>query len=348
MDTLQFLQHRASFTELPFGELQDVMRGVAQGGRWQEAFHSVARRMRRQAETAEISGRAVSAAQAWRWTASAYHVATFGLHLEPELNEHSGKVLQLRHLARLAYLRALGIDSRLGLPVKIPYENTTIHGYLRAPFDEACPLVVLLNGLDSICEVEMHTFGTWLLARGLAVLSLDLPASFATRPRAPRFEVEEVASVVADWITSRAQFARSSLGAFGVSFGGHLVARLLSGDARFKAGVAVSPAAWLGYQEFQARRIRLMFGCAFDLHSESAIDALAAKIRIDGLPSPEGRLLIFQMEDDQLFGTEHVEAFCDWGKDVVEVCRLHAEHVGTSRIHCWLPEACDWLSQHLS
>jgi hypothetical protein len=91
-----------------------------------------------------------------------------------------------------------------------------------------------------------------------------------------------------------------------------------------------------------------MFACAFDLHEESDIDNLASQIRFEQLSRPAGKLLVFQMAQDQLFGPEHVDALCKWAGDSVKVRLVAGEHVGTSQFHYWLPEACDWLSQQLS
>src|SRR6266511_6146327 len=183
MDTLQFLLHRMAFTELPFGELQAALQRVQAGEPWKASFQCAARNLRHLAEDAEGSGRLVSAAQAWRWTACAYHAMTFGLHFDPERRGRSNEIVRLRRLARLAYLQAVHLDPYLARPITIPYGTTPLYGYLRAPAYGPAPVVVLLNGLDSMCEVELHAFGSWLLARGLAVLLLDLPASLTARPR---------------------------------------------------------------------------------------------------------------------------------------------------------------------
>lgn len=347
MDLLQFLTYRAAFTPLPFGEIQAALGQVRHGHRWSDAFREAARRLRWQAEQAEVGGRFLSAAQAWQWVASACQVATFGLPVEPEERRRLRSVARLRRMARIAYLRALRLDAGLGRPVMVPCAGTAIHGYLRLPVCRPAPLVLLLNGLDSVCEVELHAFGTWLQAHGLGALALDLPAASASRPRRPCFAVEQMASAIADWASGQLDVARGPLGLFGVSFGGHLVARMLAGDARFAAGVAVSPVARLGPDEFRVPRIRRMFAWTFDLPDRRAVRHLAATIRLDRLPSPKGRLLVYHMQQDHLFGPAHVQAFCDWGGEMVEVRRLCAEHVGTSLIHRWLPEACDWLADQL-
>jgi dienelactone hydrolase len=347
MDTLQFLLYRVAFTGLPFGELQGIVNRVEAGEPWKESCQLAARRLRCLAEDAETTGRLMTASQAWRWTACAYHAATFAFHLNPEANGRVPQILKLRRMARIAYIKALHADSFVAQQVEIPIGSGFIQGYLRTPAATGVPVVVLLNGLDSLCEVEMHTFGSWLLSRNLAVLSLDLPACFAARPRTPMYNVEEIAPAIADWLAEQPNLADSAFGAFGVSFGGHLVARMLAGDPRFRAGVAVSPAAWMGPRELESKRVRLMFACAFDLHKETDIDSVASGIRLNQLPPPAGRLLVFQMDQDHLFGPEHVEAFREWGNGSVEVRSLSAEHVGTSQFHRWLPDACDWLSQYL-
>ncbi|MFY9823968.1 MAG: hypothetical protein WAM82_21500, partial [Thermoanaerobaculia bacterium] len=78
-----------------------------------------------------------------------------------------------------------------------------------------------------------------------------------------------------------------------------------------------------------------------------ALDDRAAEVRLDGLPAPAGRLLVLHMERDELFGPQHCAAIAEWGGGRVEVRRDVAEHVGTSRIHCWLPEVCDWFAAEL-
>ncbi|HEX8369372.1 MAG TPA: alpha/beta hydrolase [Pyrinomonadaceae bacterium] len=346
MKTIEFLQYRASFAGIPFGELQTVMSSVQMGEDWMESCCQIARGLRKVAEQSELAGRKVSAAQTWRWAASTYHIASFGFHIEPGRFSLK-KVIKLRHLARLAYLRAIQNEPQKISSVSIPCNGAFINGYLRRPTAAKTPLIVLLNGLDSMCEVELHTFGTWLLERNLAVLAVDLPSSFSTKPRKPRFDMENLAASIADWAESQS-FEAGKLGAFGVSFGGHLVARLMAGDSRFRSGVAVSPSAWISQRELQVERLRGMFAWSFALQTLTEIDNLSSLIRLEGLPKPQGNLLILQMEKDELFGQEHINAFQNWGEERVSIRRRRAEHVGTSQIHYWLPEVCDWLQEGLS
>jgi dienelactone hydrolase len=348
MDTLEFLTHRVMFMGLPFGEVGPIEKSARSGASWRELYFSLAQEMRALAEDARAAGRYESAVLAWRWSACSYHAASLNLHLQTDKYSGFEDIIRLRGMAREAYRNAIEDDVSTRT-VEIPASGGRINGYLRTPLTEAepAPLIVLLNGLDSLCEVEMHSFGDWLLARKLAVLALDLPAALSTSPRLPILAVESVATAIADWVADQTTCLATHIGAFGVSFGGHLVARLLAGDPRFSYGVAVSPAAWMSRSELKSKRVRLMLACAFDLHSEEEIQDLASRVNLKHLSRPSGKLCIFQMLLDELFGPEHISALCEWGGNSVEVRQIAAEHVGTSQFHHWLPEACDWLGQQL-
>ncbi len=341
---------RAAFAGVPYGALEAATLRMEEGVGWTPALLGAAMDLRRLATQAALEGRGQSAAQAWLWTASAYQAASLGLHLAAEGMPWWSGALRLRHRARMAYRRALALEPRLGRAVRIPTPRGPVGGYLRlpGPGPAPAPVVVLFNGLDSVCEVELHAFAQPLLARGLAVLAVDLPAALGVRPRAPLFEVEQVAPALADWVARQPGLdARGGLGALGVSFGGHLVARALAGEPRFVAGVAVSPNAVFDGTLMAVERMRRMLALSFNLRDGHQLEALAARVHLGGLPVPEGRLLLLHMEQDRLFGPEHAEAFSSWGRAHVDVWAWNAEHVGTSRVHEWLPHAADWLLEHL-
>jgi dienelactone hydrolase len=345
MNTIDFLRHRVTFSGLPFGELESALHRTREGARWERAFRDAAHTLRRLAVAREEVGRGLSAAQAWLWTASAYQAATLGMHLDPEQTGWPQRIRRLRHLAKSSYTQALAHDGTLGRPVCIPVGAEKICGYLRSPQPEARGVVVLVNGLDSICEVELHRFGEPFLARGFATLALELPDTTGRGMKSLGFQAEHAASAIADWVESRG--ARGSLAVFGVSFGGHVAARLLAGDRRFRAAVAVSPVARLEAYQLGLCRIRRMLSLVFGIEDGPRLDAFATGIRLDALPSPHGRLLVLHMEEDELFGPHHPAALAEWAGSRAEVWRLEAEHVGTSRIHCWLPEVCDWLAAEM-
>ena len=343
MDTIEFLTHRAAFAGVPFGELTAALERFETGTPWGKSLGDSGRALRRMAGARRRRGTADSSRDAWLWAASAYQAASLELHLERVPTSRLHRAARFRSLARACYRRALDADPALGREVRVPHPGGEIHGYWRLPAQPARMAVTLFNGLDSICEVEMHAFGSWMLERRFAVLALDLPAGLSTRPRRPLLEVEQVAPAVADWVEK--ELGAVPLAAFGVSFGGHLVARALSGERRIRAGVAVSPGAWVSPQLIEVPRLRAMLRFAFALDDERQLEALVQAAAVQRLSPPEGRLLVLHMEDDALFGREHAIALREWGGHRVEIRTLRAEHVGTSRAHVWLPEICDWLEQ---
>jgi hypothetical protein len=175
MNAVEALGYRMAFSGLPAGEVQRIVRRTECGTTWLRACLHSARGLRQLAESSEAEGRLGAARDAWLWTAAAYQAASFCVHFEPSAASVR-QVGRARRLARAAYARAIAVDGSVGRSVEIPCGERIVRGYLRRPPVRGdVPVVVLLNGLDSICEVEMR-LGTWLQSRGCAVLALDLPA----------------------------------------------------------------------------------------------------------------------------------------------------------------------------
>ena len=342
VDFLEFLSYRLAFCGLPFAEVQDVLRTARNGGDWGRACRSVATKCEELARQAESAKRTTSAAQAWRWAASAYHAATFAFHFDGgAMNPED--VLELRRAAREMYLRSIPAD-HLVETVRVECGGLNVAGYWRTPKTTARGAVALFNGLDSISEVELHSFSDWLLARGLATLALDLPACMSNEPRRPCFEVEQLAPHISEWVASRTSGANTGVAAFGVSFGGHLVARALSNGGRFVCGLAVSPCAWVDTTQLASHRFRMMLAFGLGWPVSNGGNKSDSSVQLEGLPRPKSPLMVYHMDHDAVFGREHMESIVRWGGERVQVKNWEAEHVGTSRIHEWLPEACDWLA----
>ncbi len=331
------LRQRLAFGGLPLGALEEALTRAQSAG-WTQAFRAVAAELAWLARAAQSEGRSRSAIQYWRWAATALHGASLSLHFEA-----SGEGARLRRLAAIAYARALRLDGSLGRAVAIEGDGLRIRGYLRTPSGAASGVVVLLNGLDSVCEVELHAFGGAFVERGLAVLAVDVPGDYASRPRAPLLAVERVAPALAARV--RAELGALPLMAFGVSFGGFLAARMLCGDPPAVAAVAVSPSAFFSAAHAALPRIRRMLRLSFGVE-DGEIDALCARLALETLPPPRGALLVLAMQHDQLFGAEHLQAFRRWAASIpLQVREWPAEHVGTSIVHKWLPAAADWLCE---
>jgi hypothetical protein len=219
MDRKDFVLHRVAFAGLPYGALREVEAAHGSPYAWRKGMLRQARQMRARARQALDSGAAASAAQYFRWAGVAYHGATLGPDLA-ELDELP-RVSRLRGLAVAAYRSALRQDPSCR-SLALDDGTGRVAGYCRWPDRSPRGVVVLLNGLDSLCEVELHAFGTGLLERGVAALSLDLPARFSSTGR-PDMQIERLLPPLRRWLSAH-DLGRLPLGAFGVSFGGYLAA----------------------------------------------------------------------------------------------------------------------------
>ncbi len=191
MDVIEFLTCRLVFTGFPYGELVSAVERAQRSGSWTDAFLTSARQLHQAASEAENAKNDQTAAEMWRWVACAYHAASFGFHLETGRKDWARRVSRLRHAARLAYRRSLLLRPSWGTSVIVRCGGERTQGYLRTATPNS-PLVVLVNGLDSIAEVELHCFADWLGSRGLATLALDLPARAFGVCRAPNSRLEDI------------------------------------------------------------------------------------------------------------------------------------------------------------
>lgn len=123
--------------------------------------------------------------------------------------------------------------------VEIPYEKTTLPGYLILPEKKRnkVPCVLYLGGADD-CKEELVLLGTYdLVERGLGVLAIDGPGKGETLrkkgiPTRPDFEV--VASAAFDFLEEQPEVDNNKLGVLGISMGGYYGGRAAT-EKRAKA-----------------------------------------------------------------------------------------------------------------
>ncbi|MFQ5859160.1 MAG: alpha/beta hydrolase family protein, partial [Anaerolineae bacterium] len=125
--------------------------------------------------------------------------------------------------------------------VEIPFEDTTLPGYLRKPNRVTQPpIVILVPGGDSTKE-ELYDLGEHIVARGMAVLAFDGPGhgavSFRLKLR-PDFEVPIRA--VIDWVMERPGLDTTRLAVGGISYGGLFACRAAAFDDRIRAVFSMS------------------------------------------------------------------------------------------------------------
>jgi dienelactone hydrolase len=343
MNRRQFVMQRAAFTGIPYSMLCDIENSLDAGQEWHATLIAIADKHSEIARQVSAAGRTVTAGQHWRLAGAAYHSATFAPDVQRMLDIDA--INALRRNAVSMYRQALAAAPSSSL-VQFALAGSTVNAYLHLPAGDVAGLVVLLNGLDSLCEVEMHAFSEGMLERGMATLAIDLPAQFSSPHRKPTMAIEDIEPSFTEWRT-RAGFGNVKTGVFGVSFGAYLAARMLSQTELFSAGVLLSPPAWIGERERAHGYLMRMLRWTFDCADSADDDAVADQIRLADLSSPRAATRLYTMQQDALFGGEHRDAYLRWGGSVIEEVLCDAEHVGTSRFPELLPAAFDWLQERL-
>jgi 2,6-dihydroxypseudooxynicotine hydrolase len=139
------------------------------------------------------------------------------------------------------YLRAAPHLRPAAARVDIPFEDTSIPGYLRLPAQAdgaAVPCVVLIGGLESTKE-ESYLFEAMCLRRGVATFAFDGPGQgelFFDRKLQPDFE--RYVSAVVDHLEGVDGIDASRLGVLGRSLGGYYAVRAAACEPRLRACVA--------------------------------------------------------------------------------------------------------------
>ena len=141
--------------------------------------------------------------------------------------------------------------------VRIPYDSTTLNGYLFTPDDagEARPTVIFPCGYDSTAEAGWANVPA-AVERGYNALVFEGPGqgdSLYTQRLFLRPDFEHVLNPVLDWLVTRPEAHPDALVLIGRSFAGYLAPRAACFDHRLAALVATrrdrtwapaSPAGW--------------------------------------------------------------------------------------------------------
>ncbi|GAC66236.1 alpha/beta hydrolase family protein [Gordonia soli] len=230
-----------------FGEIQAVAEAV--GGGDDSAFYAawvaLGDRLAADADSASTSGHGDSARELFLKASVAYAAAYHPLY---------GSPVDARLVAAFDKQVAM-FDAGLALgdapvqPVRIPFEDTTLPGYLVAAdghADTKRPLIILTNGYDATITDMYFASAVAALRRGYHVLLFDGPGQgeLLYKQGIPmRPDWETVISAVVDFAVTSPIVDADSIVLSGWSLGGYLAPRGASGEHRLAAVVA-DPGAW--------------------------------------------------------------------------------------------------------
>lgn len=224
------------------GECFITARSITDGDHagWLTQWQAVGDRMIANAQTSLSAGNNVSARESFLRAVTYYRTSSVFLY-QPPLDP---AFVRAYGLQRDAFQQAAPLSEWSIEIVQIPYENTTLEGYLLTPGGEGpFPIVVMVDGYDGTKEELYFAGGVAALRRGYAALLVDGPGQggpLIEQGLVFRPDWEAVVTPQIDWLMTRPEIDPERIVLIGRSWGGYLAPRAATADHRIAALVADS------------------------------------------------------------------------------------------------------------
>lgn len=191
------------------------------------------------AEQCADSGHRVSAREAYLWAQNYYDSSTYFL----DGSQDASRFLPIWEVLNDCWIRFAALCDPPIEPVRIPYENTELHGFFFKASREKTkrPLLILNNGSDGSLLDMWTQGGAGAVARGYNCLTFDGPGQgYALWKQKLYFrpDWEEVITPVIDYALTRPDVDPRRIAVQGISQGGYWVPRAAACDKRIAAVVA--------------------------------------------------------------------------------------------------------------
>lgn len=338
---------------------------------WFTSWAQAAETAEQAATDAAKAGDPVSSRDAWL-RASEYRRQSW-YFLRSDLDDPRVQEGYRRHVDD--FVAATALMDHPAEPVRIPYEDTTLRGYVFAPDASGTPrpTIVMLCGYDSTAEYGWADVPA-ALARGYNVLVFEGPGQGGVLIEQRRYfrpDWENVLTPVLDWLLARPEVDASRVVLFGRSFAGYLAPRAASFEHRIAAlvcdpaqpemadrlpeGAIAKVAAPIVRQQMRmnARR-REFFGARMAAHGLTEIEDYFAELHRFSMLSLAGGItcptLIVEAEHDFAGGSG--QRLADAISAPVELLHLTAEQGADG--HCaglgqqlWAGAVYSWLATTL-
>ncbi len=216
-------------------EFEQLRGQITDYEQWCGAWCRQAERHIERGDEALAAGHRLTAGDAYLRAGLFYHWASFMFTHDQEQYRAA-----LAAMGRAWQKAAPHLDPPMEI-LAVPFENMTLHGYLRIPSGAVRPPVaLLLPGADSTKE-ELYHLGDYIVARGLAFAAFDGPGqgmvSFEGKLR-PDYEV--AVQAIVDSLAARDDLDAARLAVGGISYGGLFAIRTAAADDRVRAVVSIS------------------------------------------------------------------------------------------------------------
>lgn len=229
----------ATYGGADLGEVLVTARSIGEGDEagWLRAWSSTAERVHALGDAALAAGHRVSAREAFLRASNYYRTAEFYRRENPAGDP---EVRRLSDASRATFRAAVDLFDSPVEQVRIPYEGTTLPGYLFLVDGSGAPrpTVIYNNGFDSTAEESYFAVAAAALRRGYNVLAFDGPGQGAALRDQGLFfrpDWEAVITPVVDHALTRPEIAPAAISLFGYSLGGYLAARAAAFEHRLAA-----------------------------------------------------------------------------------------------------------------
>lgn len=229
----------ANYGGADLGEVLVTAGAIPEGDEaaWHREWKATASRVEQLGRHSLAAGHPVSAREALLRASNYYRTAEFYRRDDPW---HDPEVAELSQRSRETFRDAMALFGFGFEAIAIPYENTTLPGYLYLVDGSGHPrpTVVYNSGYDSTLEESYFAVAAAALARGYNVLAFDGPgqgAALRAQRLTFRADWEAVITPVLDYALTRQEVEPTQIALFGYSLGGYLVARAAAFDQRVAA-----------------------------------------------------------------------------------------------------------------
>jgi 2,6-dihydroxypseudooxynicotine hydrolase len=329
---------------LDYSDLQRILGRIVDHRTWYPSWHEEAERAEELARSLAEAGRSTSAADLFHRASACHHWGAYLARIgSPEKAE--GREHRVR-----CYREAVARWAEPIEPVEIEHEGERMPGYLHLAGGEPAPVVIMVNGADSVKE-EYHNWARQFVRRGLSVLTFDGPGQgemLGRLPMRPDAWEEPIASAVDVLETSRLVDA-ARLGIWGSSMGGFLALRAAAFEPRIKA--AVSSGGFFDFRDYPNWPLSTQLNVLEDLGVATLTEArryVRERCSLAGVVEEiRGPYLVIHGARDELVSVEEARLMAE-GPHGEFVNFEDGFHTCTNHNATLVPLMCDWMAERLN
>jgi hypothetical protein len=222
---------------LVLAALDQIIDGDPQS--WFDAWSAVAADLAARGD--EALGRGHLATASWAFAAAAEYYSKAQVFVDGMADQ--SVLLPTFRKHRACWEKVVDASAGRFVRIEVPYEDTTLPGYLLRPDASGAPrpTLVMINGSDESLPGLLANGAAEALARGWNAFMFDGPGqqSMLFERGVPfRYDWEAVLTPVIDALVTRLDVDSSALTGYGVSQGGYWITRAVAFERRMVAAVA--------------------------------------------------------------------------------------------------------------